>query len=213
MEVVDLYAVDGKKSGSVTIPTEIRDFKPNQDAVYYSVKGYMGNQALHIARVKTRSDVKGGGSKPWRQKGTGRARAGTSRSPVWRGGGVVFGPSTAEHSSKVNRKTRKLALKSLIFWKIEEQKLKVLENLDFMDNEEKKIAKTKNVVAVLKALKVEADKVLLLMEEADDLLWKSARNIKNVKVKIIKNINVYDIINCEYILTSKKCLESIKEIF
>ena len=210
MEGLDLYSLTGEKTGSVTVPTEMVDFEPNETAVYYARHGYQANQVQHTANTKTRAEIRGGGKKPWRQKGTGRARSGTATSPVWRGGGVVFGPRATEHSHKVNKKVRKNAIKTLLFQKIQEKKLVVLESL--ADAEEQRITRTQRISGLRKALALNGS-VLLPPAEMDEVLWKSARNIQKVSVRTVKQLNVFELCASDYIITTKKCLESIKEIF
>lgn len=210
MDVIDLYSLNGEKTGSVTVPTELATFKPNDSAVYYTLRGYTYNQAQGTASTKTRGEVRASNAKPWKQKGTGRARAGRTSSPVWRGGGVVFGPLPGMGAYKVNRKVRRQALKTVVFQKIQDSKFVVLESL--IETEGQK-PKTKKVKEMLKALKLDGRKAILLSDEHDEILMKSSRNIPGVVFRSVAQLNVYDVCNSEYIVTTKKCLESIKEIF
>jgi large subunit ribosomal protein L4 len=211
MEALAVYSRIGEKTGSMAIPPEIVNFKPNKKVIYYAIKGYLSNQAQRTAKTKGRSEVSGGGIKPWRQKGTGRARAGSIRSPLWRGGGIVFGPQMSEYNYKVNKKTRKLALNSVLYWKLDDGKVLVLDSIKAEGNQNR--PKTKDIAALLKALKIAGTKVLFIIPEPDELLWKSTRNIPKVVVRGLNQLNTYDALNSDHIVTTKQCLESLKEMF
>jgi large subunit ribosomal protein L4 len=208
MEALAVYSRKGEKSGSYTVPVEIADFQPNRDVIYYAVNGYVSNQSQRTVKTKGRSDVRGGGTKPWRQKGTGRARAGSIRSPLWRGGGTVFGPQLGEYNYKVNRKIKKNAILSLWFWKMAESKVLVMETLETAG-----VPKTKEMATLFKTLNLTGKKVMVVVEKWDAILWKSLRNLSGVELRTTAQLNLYDLMDCEHVVTTKTCLESLKEMF
>jgi large subunit ribosomal protein L4 len=208
MEALAVYSRKGEKTGSYTVPAEIADFQPNRDVIYYAVNGFISNQAQGTAKTKGRSEVRGGGTKPWRQKGTGRARAGSIRSPLWRGGGTVFGPQLGEYNYKVNRKIKKNAILSLWFWKMAENKVLVMDALAAAG-----VPKTKDMAVLFKALNLTGKKVVVIVEKWDAVLWKSLRNLAGIELRTAAQLNLYDLINSEYVVTTKPCLDSLKEMF
>lgn len=199
---VDVVNATGTKVSTVTLNEKIFGVKVNQHAIYEAVKLYMANKRQATAKTKKRSEVSGGGKKPWRQKGTGRARAGSTRSPIWVGGGTVFGPKGVQNFKlEQNRKEYKAAINSALT-------LKVKNGLVVIDNLETK--KCKEVKAILKKLKL--DKSLIVTENPSAELIKSASNIENVKLVDVKHLNVYDIMNANNLLITSAALKALEEV-
>ena len=179
--------------------------EPHNQAMFDMVILQRAAERQGTAKVKGRSEVRGGGRKPWRQKGTGRARQGTIRAPQWRGGGTVFGPTPRKYGFKLNRKVRRLALKSALSQKVLDNEFIALDTLAFDS------IKTKNMVAVLKAFD-DPKKVLVVVDELNDNLVLSARNIQGVKVVDAKRINVYDILNSDKLMMTEKAIKAVEEV-
>jgi large subunit ribosomal protein L4 len=203
-----IYNPDGSIKGEIALNDNTFNCEINEHLMYQVIKCYLANQRQGTAKTKGRSEVSGGGRKPWRQKHTGNARAGSNTSPIWVRGGKAFGPVPRDYYSKIPKKIKRKALVYALSSKAKEEKIAVVSGMSF----EK--PKTKNMAAILKALSLDNKKVLLLTEN-DKNLYMSARNIKNVTVKPISNINVYDILNNEVVLFSsenilKKLEEAIK---
>ena len=194
MAKVALMNQAGKSVGEIELLDSVFGIEPSEQAVYDVVKAQRAAMRQGTQKAKTRSEVRGGGRKPWRQKGTGRARAGSSSSPVWRGGGVVFAPVPRDYSIKVNRKVRRLALKSVLSSKLEEENLTVLDNLS-LEN-----VKTKDMVAVLDNLNVKG-KVAVVLSEKDNNVALSARNIPNLTVTTWDHVSVYELMNKNIVMT------------
>ncbi len=205
-QVVDLK---GKKLSEVTLNDEVFGVTPNMGVIHSALLRQLANARSGSANTKTRSEVRGGGRKPWRQKGTGRARAGSIRSPLWAGGGVTFGPKPRDYSICMNKKQRQLALKSVLAGSVE--KLVVVQDFDNL-----KEAKTKLFFEVLTNLNVADKKVLIILDyacDACDRVAKAARNIEGVKIIHATNLNVKDILEAEAILTNARTLEAINNRF
>jgi large subunit ribosomal protein L4 len=202
--VVDVYSLSGKKVDKFQLSPEIFNGKINEPLMHQAVVMYMANKRQGTVSTKTRGEVRGGGKKPWRQKGTGRARAGSNRSPLWRGGGVVFGPKPRDYGFSMPKKMIKNALISSLSVKTKDQEIIVLEK----DPEFNK-PKTKEMVKVLKALKVYDKKILFLYTQKDENLIKSCRNIKNLKFKLCDNFNTHDVLVNSKVLFSKDTHENI----
>jgi len=179
--------------------------EPHNQAMFDMVILQRAAERQGTAKVKGRSEVRGGGRKPWRQKGTGRARQGTIRAPQWRGGGTVFGPTPRKYGFKLNRKVRRLALKSALSQKVLDNEFIALDTLAFDS------IKTKNMIAVLKAFD-DPKKVLVVVDELNDNLVLSARNIQGVKVVDAKRINVYDILNSDKLMMTEKAIKAVEEV-
>ena len=177
----------------------------NEHLVHLAVVSQLANKRQGTQSAKTRSEVRGGGRKPWRQKGTGHARQGSIRAPQWTGGGVVFAPKPRDYSVKMNKKEKRAALKSVLTAKLNENKFVVIDEFKFDE------IKTKNVVAMLSA--VNANKALVVMGEKDDNLVLSARNIPTVKTALVNTINVYDILKYDTVVASKAAVEKIQEVY
>lgn len=199
-----IYSSEGAETGTIKLDTTVFDGTVNKDAIYQAVVAYRANQRKGLAATKTRGEVSGGGRKPWRQKGTGRARAGSTRSPLWRHGGVVFGPHPRDFSYQLPQKIRALALKSSLNAKVKENNFMVLETLELADH------KTKNAAKVLKNLKLDAGcKTLLLLDKMEKNISTAMGNISFVDVAQAKDANVYEILSHKKLIVTKDGLSSI----
>ena len=203
MPTVELFKQDGTTAGEVALNDELFGIEPNDNVVFDVVINQQATQRQGTHAVKNRSAVRGGGKKPWRQKGTGRARAGSSRSPIWRGGGVVFGPTPRSYGHKVPRKSRRLAIKSVLSQKVLDNELIVVDSLT-LDT-----PKTKEFRAILANLEVDK-KVLLVLEDTNENIYKSARNIPNVKIVSSDNVSVLDVVSHDYLLFTQTALEELE---
>ena len=199
--LVNVYSLAGEKVSEVNLEPTVFGAKENKQVMYDAVKVYQANMRQDTAKTKKRDEVSGGGKKPWRQKGTGRARAGSSRSPIWVGGGTVFGPTGVQnHKLSQNRKEHKLALRSALTKQV--NNLVVLDNLTVE-------GKTKEVVSVLKALNIANNKVLLVSE--DEKVLQGTRNLNNVLVVSKNNISVYDLLNSETLVMVEADVKELEE--
>ena len=187
MPKVDVYNIDGKKVSEVELKEEIFGIIPNEAVVHTVLVNYLANQRQGTQSTKTRAEVRGGGRKPWRQKGTGRARQGSIRAPQWIKGGIALGPKPRSYKYSVNKKERRLALKSLLSSKVIENQLVIVDSLPLTE------IKTKSMVSALNNLKVEG-KTLIVLPEKNENVQKSARNIENVKTSLVNTMNVYDLL-------------------
>lgn len=205
MPTVALFKQDGSKNGEVSLNDDIFGITPNESVVFDAV--LMQRASLHQGThaVKNRSAVSGGGKKPWRQKGTGRARQGSIRSPQWVGGGTVFGPTPRSYSYKLSKKVRRLAIKSVLSEKVTNQALVVVDKLAF------EAPKTKKFAEVLANLNVN-EKVLVVLEDGNDLAALSARNLENVTVINAKNVNVLDVLNNDKLVLTQEALSQVEEV-
>ena len=194
----------GKKTSTIKVDEAIFGLTPNEDAVHRSVLSEMANSRQGTHSTKSRGMVRGGGKKPWKQKGRGVARAGTNRSPIWRGGGTVFGPEPHKYEYNLPKKIKRLARKSVLSQKIKDEKLIVIDDFNV-----KKI-KTKKVCQLLKKLKIDG-KVLFLSSDIDENLFLSLRNLPNLALLKAINASTYDLIDSDFILIDKKGLESLNE--
>jgi large subunit ribosomal protein L4 len=192
MAVADVFDIEKKKVAQVDLNDAVFGAEVNEAVVYDVVKMQMAARRSGTSSTKTRSDVSGGGKKPWRQKGTGRARAGTTRSPIWRGGGIVFGPHPRDYSFSVPKKVRKKALISVLSMKLKEDKMVILKDFPM----EKISTKAFKNVVDLFGFK----KALFVLDIKNDVLLKSSRNIRNIKMIRSEGINVYDVLNCEHLV-------------
>jgi len=202
-----LYDVEGKPLGEVKLSDDLFGINPNENVICDYVKAYLGNQRQGTVCKKTRSTMRGGGAKPWRQKGTGRARAGTINSPIWVGGGRTFGPFPRDYTVKLPKKVKRLALKSAFSFKARENKILLIQKVD-LDH-----PKTQRVAQILKNLNVSNSRCLLLDETQDDKLYKSCRNIRNLTYKKARAVNPYDLLTTDYLLMTEKGLEALEEVF
>jgi large subunit ribosomal protein L4 len=206
MEAITLpiYNSEGKETGTIKLDTAVFDGIVNQDAVYQAVVAYRANQRKGLAATKTRGEVSGGGRKPWKQKGTGRARVGSTRSPLWRHGGVVFGPHPKDFSYTLPQKIRSLALKSGLNAKVKDNDFMVLEGLSLAT------AKTKEAARVLNNLKIDrSNKALLLYGELNTNIVKAMRNISFIDVNSAKDANVYEVLSHKKLIITKDGLTAI----
>jgi len=202
MAVADVFNIEKKKVAEVDLNDAVFGAEVNEAVIHDVVKMQLASQRSGTASTKTRSDVSGGGKKPWRQKGTGRARSGSSRSPIWRSGGTVFGPHPRDYSYSVPKKVRKKALISALSMKFKDNKMVILKDFPM----EKISTKTFKNVVDLFSLK----KVLFVLDENNEVLLKSSRNIKNVKMIRSEGINVYDILNYEHLVLLEPSVKKIE---
>lgn len=205
MPNVALFKQDGSQIGEVTLNEEIFGIEPNESVVYDAIIMQRASLRQGTHAVKNRSAVRGGGRKPWRQKGTGRARQGSIRSPQWRGGGVVFGPTPRSYSYKLPKKVRRLAIKSVLSEKVIENKLVVVEGLSF------DAPKTKEFKQVLANLSVDT-KVLVVLESGNDFAALSGRNLPNVSIVESNNVSVLDVVAADKMLITKAALTHVEEV-
>ena len=205
MEKTKVINVNGENVSEITLNKEIWGIEPNDAVLYDAIRVARNNSRQGTADTKTRSEVSGGGRKPWRQKGTGRARQGSTRAPHWPGGGVVFGPHPRSYAIKMNRKERRLALKSALAYKAIESNLIVLDKLELASN------KTKDMKALLKSLDVNC-KVLIVVEELTDNLILSSRNLKNVILLTTDEVNTYDVVYADKMIITESAVKKLEEV-
>lgn len=206
MPKVPLYNMSGAQVGELELNDNVFGIEPNKAVLYDFVKMQLANKRVGTASTKTRGLVSGGGRKPWRQKGTGRARVGSTRNPVWTGGGVVFGPHPRDYSYKLPRKVRRLAMKSALSTKVKEQNIIVVDELTFAE------PKTRLMVETLKSLNA-GKKTLVVIADGDGNVTKSARNIPGVKPLRVDFINVYDLLHYDTLLITKDAVARVEEVF
>ena len=202
MPVLDIYDIDKNKVSEVELSDSVFAAEVNEAAIYEVVRMQMASSRQGTANTKERSDVSGGGKKPWRQKGTGRARSGSTRSPIWRGGGIVFGPHPRDYSFSIPRKVRKAALKSALSLKCRDQKILILN--DFPMEE----IKTKKFKEVLDRFGVKS--VLFVLDGANEKLEKSSQNLQGVKMMRSEGINVYDLIRYDHLILMEPSVKNIE---
>jgi large subunit ribosomal protein L4 len=202
MAVVDVFDIEKKKVSEVDLNDAVFAAEVNEAIIYDVVKMQLASRRSGTASTKTRSDVRGGGKKPWRQKGTGRARSGTSRSPIWRSGGTVFGPHPRDYSYSIPKKVRKKALISALSMKLKENKMVILKDFP-MDKISTRVFKSVFDLFNLK-------KALFVLDDNNEVLLKSSRNIKNVKMVRSEGINVYDILNYEHLILLEPSVKKIE---
>ena len=205
MAKVSVYNMEGKEVGSMELNDAVFGVEVNEHLVHMAVVQQLANNRQGTQKAKTRSEVSGGGRKPWRQKGTGHARQGSTRAPQWTGGGVVFAPTPRDYSFKMNRKEKRAALKSALTSRVQENKLIVVDELKFDE------IKTKKFAEVLKNLNL--DKALVVLNENDEKVVMSAKNIPTVKTTQINTINVYDVLKYNTVVLTKAAAESIEEVY
>ena len=204
MAKVSVYNIEGNKVGDMELNDAVFGVEVNEHLVHMAVVSQLANKRQGTQSAKTRSEVSGGGRKPWRQKGTGHARQGSTRAPQWTGGGIVFAPKPRDYSFKMNKKEKNLALKSVLTSKVAEDKLIVLDSISFDE------IKTKKMVAVLNNLK--ADKALVVLNDNDKNVILSAKNIPDVKTALTNTINVYDILKYDKLIVTKDAVATIEEV-
>jgi large subunit ribosomal protein L4 len=202
MAVVDVFDIQNKKVAEVELNEAIFNADINEATIYDVVKMQLASRRSGTSATKGRSDVSGGGKKPWRQKGTGRARSGTSRSPIWRGGGIVFGPQPRDYSYSVPKKVRRNALISALSMKMKEEKVRVLRDFPMETISTKAFQQVVNLFGLKKAL--------FVIPQEDVFLMKSSRNIKNIKMIRSEGINVYDLLNYEHLILLEPSIKKIE---
>ena len=196
----------GKKVSDIELKDEIFAIEPNKSAMHLVVVNYLANQRQGTQSTLTRSEVSGGGKKPWKQKGTGRARQGSTRAPQWTHGGIALGPKPRDYGFDVNKKVRRLAMKSALSSKVAADEMIVVDDFS-MD-----AIKTKEMAHILSAVKA-GKKTLIVLPEKNDVLYKSARNIEGTNVSLVNTLNVYDILNCNTIVVLKDAVAKIEEVY
>jgi len=206
MPNVVLYNMEGKELGNYELNDAVFGIEPNEAAVHSVVVAQLANNRQGTQSALTRAEVRGGGAKPWRQKGTGRARQGSTRSPQWTGGGVVFAPKPRSYAMSVNKKVRALAMKSALSAKVADNEIKVLDEITVPE------IKTKQIVSMLKNLNV-SGKTLIVLPEKNDAVYASARNIEGVKTSFIGMLNVYDLLNCSTVILAKGAADKLGEVY
>ena len=204
---LDVYKIDGMSSGnSVALPNEVFEVEPNDHLIYQAVRTQMTNSRQGTVSTKNRTMVRGGGRKPWRQNGRGTARAGTFRSPLWVGGGRVFGPQPRNFKMKINKKMKRQARQSAYSHKVKQEAVILVEDFK-LEN-----PKTKEIFQILKNLNIQDKKVMLLTTEYDADIVRAGRNIPNLIIRQASDTSTYDILNCEMLLIQQNALEKITEV-
>ena len=205
MASVSVYNIEGKEVGTIDLSDAVFGVEVNEHLVHMAVVSQLANRRQGTQKAKTRSEVSGGGRKPWRQKGTGHARQGSTRAPQWTGGGVVFAPVPRDYSFKMNKKEKKVALKSALTSRVEEKKFIVVDEIKFDE------IKTKKFADILKNLEV--SKALVVLEDGNTNVELSARNISDVKTARTNTINVYDILKYNTVIATKAAVANIEEVY
>ena len=205
MANVSVYNIEGKEVGKIDLSDAVFGVEVNEHLVHMAVVSQLANNRQGTQKAKTRSEVSGGGRKPWRQKGTGHARQGSTRAPQWTGGGVVFAPVPRDYSFKMNKREKRAALKSALTSRVEENKFIVIDEINFEE------AKTKNFANILKNLDV--SKALVVLEDDNKNAELSARNIADVKTAKTNTINVYDILKYNTVIATKAAVATIEEVY
>ncbi len=205
MANVTVYNIEGKKVGTLELNDAVFGVEINDHLVHMAVVQQLANKRQGTQSAKTRAEVSGGGRKPWRQKGTGHARQGSTRAPQWKGGGVVFAPKPRDYSFKMNRKEKALAIKSALTSRVNESKIVVLDELKFDE------IKTKKMKAVLDSFKLE--KALIVLDQKNENVQLSARNLPKVRTVLSNSINVYDILKYDTLVLTKSAVAQIEEVY
>ena len=206
MPKIDVYDIKGKKVSDVELAESVFGIEPNEAIVHSVLVNYLANQRQGTQSTKTRAEVRGGGRKPWRQKGTGRARQGSIRAPQWIKGGIALGPKPRSYSYTVNKKERRLAIKSLLSSKVLENELTVVDKLELSE------IKTNTMVKALADLKVEGKTLIVLPENNKNVLM-SARNIEGVKTIVLNNINVFDLLKYNNLVLPLETVKKLEEVY
>ncbi len=206
MPKIDVYDINGKKVKELELNENVFGIEPNEAVVHSVLINFLANQRQGTQSTKTRSEVSGGGKKPWRQKGTGRARQGSTRAPQWIKGGIALGPKPRSYRYTVNKKERQLAVKSVLSSKVLENELVVVDSLPLKD------IKTKEMVKALSNLKVEG-KALIMLPEKNENVQKSARNIDGVKTTLVETINVYDLLKYNKLVVTEDTVKKLEEVY
>ena len=207
MSKLDMLNLNGEKVKEINLKDNIWNIEPNNNVLHDAIVLTLASRRQGTHKVKTRSEVSGGGRKPWRQKGTGNARQGSIRAPQWRGGGIVFGPTPdRNYTKKMNRKERRLALKSALTYKAREKELILVDNIKF------EINKTKEMMLLLNKLDLVNEKILLVINELDENICLASRNIGNIKVVLPEEVNTYDVVNADKMLLTESSLQKLEEV-
>ena len=207
MSKLDMLNLNGEKVKEINLKDNIWNIEPNNNVLHDAIVLTLASRRQGTHKVKTRSEVSGGGRKPWRQKGTGNARQGSIRAPQWRGGGIVFGPTPdRNYTKKMNRKERRLALKSALTYKAREKELILVDNIKFETN------KTKEMMLLLNKLDLVNEKILLVINELDENICLASRNIGNIKVVLPEEVNTYDVVNADKMLLTESSLQKLEEV-
>jgi len=206
MPKVDVYNMQGKKVSDVELSEAVFGIEPNENIVHSALVNYLANQRQGTQSTKTRAEVSGGGKKPWRQKGTGRARQGSIRAPQWIKGGIALGPKPRSYSYRINKKEKQLAIRSLLSAKVLDNELTVVDKLEVEE------AKTKVMAKALTDLKVEG-KALIILADRNDNVLRSSRNIEGVKTIELNTINVFDLLNCNKLVLPLDTVKKLEEVY
>ena len=206
MPKVDVYNMQGKKVSDVELNEAVFGIEPNETIVHSVLVNYLANQRQGTQSTKTRAEVRGGGRKPWRQKGTGRARQGSIRAPQWIKGGIALGPKPRSYTYRVNKKEKQLAIKSLLSAKVLDNELTVVDKLEVKE------PKTKTMVKALTSLKVEGKTLIILADKNENVLL-SSRNIEGVKTIELNTINVFDLLNCNKLVLPLDTVKKLEEVY
>ena len=206
MPKVDVYDIKGKKVSDVELNENVFGIEPNENIVHEVLINYLANQRQGTQSTKTRSEVRGGGRKPWRQKGTGRARQGSIRAPQWIKGGIALGPKPRSYKYRINKKEKRLAIKSVLSSKVLENNLIVVDKLELKE------IKTKTMVNALKNLKIEG-KALIVIPEKNEIIQKSARNIENVRTASIDTMNIFDLLKYTNLVLTVDTVKKLEEVY
>ena len=206
MAQVQVYNQEGRKTSKLELADSVFGIEPNKYAMHLAVVSYLAAQRQGTQSTLTRSEVSGGGAKPWRQKGTGRARQGSTRSPQWTHGGIALGPKPRKYKVNINKKVKRLAMKSALSSKVAESEMMILNKIELEE------IKTKAMAEIFTSLKT-GKKVLLVLAENNDVIYKSARNIEGVKVVTVNTLCVYDILNCNNLVVLKDAAKKIEEVY
>ena len=206
MPKVDVLSIDGKKVKELELNENVFGIEPNENVVHRVVVNYLANQRQGTQNTKTRAEVSGGGRKPWRQKGTGRARQGSIRAPQWIKGGIALGPRSRSYTYKVNKKEKRLAIKSILSSKVSSNELVVVDKLQLKE------IKTAEMVKIFANLKVEG-KALVLLPENNENVQKSARNIEGVKTLTVNTINAYDLLKYSKLVVTEDTVKKLEEVY
>ena len=206
MPKVEVYNVQGKKVSDLDLKEEVFGIEPNEAVVHSVLVNYLANQRQGTQSTKTRAEVRGGGRKPWRQKGTGRARQGSIRAPQWIKGGIALGPKPRSYKYRVNKKEKRLAIKSILSSKVLEKDLVVVDKFDFKE------IKTKQMATAMKNLKIE-DKALIMLAAGDEKVQKSARNLEGVRTSSVATINVFDLLKYKKLVLTVDTVKKLEEVY
>ena len=206
-QTAKVYAADGRETGSADLPDELFAQQVNEHLLWLSVKRYLGNQRQGTAKVKARGEVSGGGRKPFKQKGTGRARQGSNTSPLMPGGGRAFGPRPRDHRSEMPRRQRRQALTSALSLRASENAVSVIEALSFAE------PKTRQMVEVLEKLGLAEKRTLLVLDQASEAVVKSCRNLPNLKTTLAHQLHPYDLMHCDMVLVTRPGLARMQEVY